>query len=141
MIFKQNAASNVLGLIVAAATAGTVVGCGGDKQPSYGSRTAGSSSMTDASTTPPPVTVPAGALPLATGTYNQIQFKVPNEAGMLYIFDQDTNKVYTTNSVASDGGKSMSMPDLGHTVQGLSTTDQYRVFFAPSQPTTKPIGG
>jgi hypothetical protein len=139
MNLKRIATWNVLGLIVVAA--GT--GCSDNKQPPYGSPMAGSSSMADASNLPPPPTVvPAGATPLSSGTYNQIMFTVPGEAGLIYVFDQDTNKVVgMTNSIQANAGKSMTMADLKNTSQGLNMSDHYRIYFAPTMPTTKPIGG
>jgi len=133
----------VLNTCLTGAVAALAAGCSDQpKQPAYGSQTMQSAPPAMTPTTPPPLTVPPGASPLASGAYEQIQFKVPDESGLLYIFDQDTNTVKgTTNSIASDGGKSMSMADLGHTVQGLSTTDHYRIYFAPMHPTTQPIGG
>jgi hypothetical protein len=140
MIRKHIVALNVLGLIAA----GLAVGCAEDPKPAYGTRTIGSSGSDSSamSMTPPPTVVPAGALPLSTGTYNQIQFTVPRDSGVIYLYDQDTNKVVgMTNSVASNYGQSMTMVDLKNTSQGLNQTDHYRVYFAPSTPTTKPIGG
>jgi hypothetical protein len=141
MIRHYTIALRCLGLLAAATAA---IGCGdSNKPPAYGSTMSPSATPTDTSSsmTAPPIVVPAGATPLASGPYNQIQFTVPEQSGMLYILDESTSKVVTTNSIGSDGGKSMSMPDLGHTVQGLSTSDTYRIFFAPSTPTTHPIGG
>ena len=112
------------------------------KQPPYGSQMSPSSTSMSSDSTPMPTVVPAGAQRLSQGTYNQIQFQVPSGDGLLYVFDMTTNKVVgVTNSVGAEMGRSMTMADLKNTAQGLSMTDQYEVFFAPSMPTTKPIGG
>ena len=137
---KHVAALNVLGLLTAVAAAG----CGDNKQPAYGSQTMPPSSAamsSDTSMPPPPTVVPAGATPLSTGTYTQIMFTVPSETGLIYVYDQDQNKVVgMTNSVESNAGRSMTMADLKNTSQGLNMTDHYRIYFAPSHATTKPIG-
>ena len=126
-------------LTVAAAVA--AVGCKDDSSPKYGTMTsssAGGGSMSS----PPPTVVPAGAKPLATGTYNQIQFTVPDTSGQLFILDQDTNTVVgSTNSVAANAGKTMTMADLKNTTQGLNMTDHYGIYFAPTMATTRPLGG
>ena len=129
--------------VLFAAAAAAVGGCGDQNKPKpYGQMDA-SSPMSPSSVTPPPaMVVPAGAVPLSTGTYNQIQFTVPNDSGSIYVFDQDENKVVgLTNSVASQAGRSMTMADLKNTAQGLNMTDHYRIYFAPSHPTTMPLGG
>ncbi len=137
MIRLQTPALTLI-LSAAALVAG---GCNDQPKPMpYG--TGVPSSAPDASMTPPPTVVPAGAQRLSQGTYNQIQFTVPPGNGSLFVFDVDQNKVVgVTNSVASESGKSMTMADLKNTAQGLSMTDQYQVFYAPTLPTTRPIGG
>ena len=88
------------------------------------------------------VGIPAGAKPLSSGTYTQIQFTVPEGGGLIYIFDADTQKVVgMTNAVAADANKSMTMADLKNTAQGLNMTDHYRIYLAPIHPTTQAIGG
>ena len=131
-------------IVSALALTAAAVGCGGNKQPAYGSSMSSPSmsAMSPDAATPMIPTVPAGAQLLSQGTYNQIQFQVPSSSGLLYVFDHTTNSVVgTTNSVATNAGRPMTMADLKNTAQGLSMTDQYQIYFAPAQSTTRPMGG
>ncbi len=134
---------HTVSLVASLAVAGLSAGCNSQPAPPpYGTNGPSPLAMPDPSVMASAITVPAGARPLAAGTYDQIRFTVPYETGLLYIFDRDTNKVVgSTNSIQADGGRSETMTDLKNTAQGLSMTDRYQIFFAPSQPTTRPLGG
>ena len=95
-------------------------GCGDQNKPKpYGQMDTGSPTSPASMTPPAAVVVPAGATVLSTGTYNQVQFTVPNDSGSIYVFDQDEDKVVgLTNSVASQAGRTMTMTDLKNTAQG-----------------------
>ena len=107
-------ASITAAVLFAATAAALVGGCGDQNKPRpYGQMDAGSPTSPDAMTPPPALVVPAGATVLSTGTYNQVQFSVPNDSGSIYVFDQEENKVVgLTNSVASQAGRTMTMTDL-----------------------------
>ena len=121
-------------------------GCKDDSASTYGMKPGSSSSSSSMMATPsataaPTTGVPAGARKLSEGTYNQIQFTVPEGGGSIFVYDLDSQKVVgMTNAVAANANQSMTMTDLKNTSQGLNMTDHYQIYLAPTHATTQPIG-
>ena len=88
---------------------------------------------------PTPEMIPPGAIVLAEGAYSAILFKIPtDQQGMLYIVDKDTQTVVGRTNAATPG-ESMTMADMKNVTQSLDSTHRYKIWFAPSMATTKPV--
>jgi hypothetical protein len=125
----------IYGKVCAAAllTGGMLAGCQSSSPPP-----AYPTAPVTAAPAPVPVQmIPPGATLLSEGVYSSILFKMPDEPGLLYIVDKDTQTVVGQTNAATPG-ESMTMADLKNVTQPLDSTHKYKIFFVPSAATTKP---
>jgi hypothetical protein len=100
---------------------------------------------TEQALTPAPgqaISVPPGAQLIAYGHYPVASFALPQEGGMVYVYDNDTNRVVFVNSYPPNSSTtSGNLTQLSNS--SFDPTHNYRVYYLPSQsipPASRPSG-